>query len=245
MLTKGVASTAAARSWPAPWPASTRRCGTSPARLRRARAPAARRPGPGPDPDVRLGGRRRAQRGRRDADQRAGRGRLHRGQDERQPAGSSPIASVGRDRRRRRARGRRPRGPRRPTATSPSTSTAASASPTPAGWRRCWSRTGRSSLEEPVVPGEHAPAARGRVRHDDRRSPPVSGSTAGRNSCPSLQAGIAVAQPDLSHAGGISEVRRIASLAETYERPARPALPARARSRSPPACRWASRRPTS
>lgn len=34
---------------------------------------------------------------------------------------------------------------------------------------------------------------------------------------PVLQAGIAVAQPDLSHAGGISEVRRIAALAETYD----------------------------
>nr|WP_202897341.1 galactonate dehydratase [Actinopolymorpha pittospori] len=30
-------------------------------------------------------------------------------------------------------------------------------------------------------------------------------------------AGIAIAQPDLSHAGGISEVRRIASMAETYD----------------------------
>ena len=34
---------------------------------------------------------------------------------------------------------------------------------------------------------------------------------------PVLKAGIAVAQPDLSHAGGISEVRRIASLAEIYD----------------------------
>jgi len=33
---------------------------------------------------------------------------------------------------------------------------------------------------------------------------------------PALQAGIAVAQPDLSHAGGISELRRIGSLAEIY-----------------------------
>lgn len=33
---------------------------------------------------------------------------------------------------------------------------------------------------------------------------------------PVLQAGVSVVQPDLSHAGGISEVRRIASLAETY-----------------------------
>ncbi|GAB3441442.1 galactonate dehydratase [Streptomonospora sediminis] len=34
---------------------------------------------------------------------------------------------------------------------------------------------------------------------------------------PALQAGIAVAQPDLAHAGGVSEVRRIAALAETYD----------------------------
>jgi len=33
---------------------------------------------------------------------------------------------------------------------------------------------------------------------------------------PVLQAGISVVQPDLSHAGGISEVRRIASLAEVF-----------------------------
>lgn len=33
---------------------------------------------------------------------------------------------------------------------------------------------------------------------------------------PALQAGVSVVQPDLSHAGGISEVRRIAALAETY-----------------------------
>jgi galactonate dehydratase len=34
---------------------------------------------------------------------------------------------------------------------------------------------------------------------------------------PALAAGIAVAQPDISHAGGISEVRRIAAQAETYD----------------------------
>lgn len=34
---------------------------------------------------------------------------------------------------------------------------------------------------------------------------------------PVLQAGIAVAQPDLSHAGGITEVRKIACLAEVYD----------------------------
>jgi len=32
-----------------------------------------------------------------------------------------------------------------------------------------------------------------------------------------LSTGIAVAQPDLSHAGGISEVRRIAAMAEAYD----------------------------
>ena len=34
---------------------------------------------------------------------------------------------------------------------------------------------------------------------------------------PVFQAGIAVAQPDLSHAGGITEVRKIASLAEVFD----------------------------
>ena len=34
---------------------------------------------------------------------------------------------------------------------------------------------------------------------------------------PALAAGVAVVQPDLSHAGGISEVRRIAALAEAYD----------------------------
>lgn len=34
---------------------------------------------------------------------------------------------------------------------------------------------------------------------------------------PVLQAGVAVVQPDLSHAGGITEVRKIAALAETFD----------------------------
>lgn len=42
---------------------------------------------------------------------------------------------------------------------------------------------------------------------------------------PALQAGIAVVQPDLSHAGGISEVRRIAALAETWDVPLAPHCP--------------------
>ena len=33
---------------------------------------------------------------------------------------------------------------------------------------------------------------------------------------PAFESGIAIAQPDVSHAGGISEVRRIAAMAEVY-----------------------------
>ena len=61
---------------------------------------------------------------------------------------------------------------------------------------------------------------------------------------PVLQAGIAVAQPDLSHAGGISEVPASPlwprSMTCSWRRTAR-----WARWPWPPACRWASRRRTS
>jgi len=42
---------------------------------------------------------------------------------------------------------------------------------------------------------------------------------------PVLVSGVAVVQPDLSHAGGISEVRRIASLAETFDAGVAPHCP--------------------
>jgi galactonate dehydratase len=42
---------------------------------------------------------------------------------------------------------------------------------------------------------------------------------------PALQAGVAVIQPDLSHAGGISESRRIAALAEMFDVPVAPHCP--------------------
>ena len=45
---------------------------------------------------------------------------------------------------------------------------------------------------------------------------------------PALDAGVAVVQPDPSHAGGISELRRIAALAEIYGASHRPALSTRA-----------------
>ena len=71
-------------------------------------------------------------------------------------------------------------------------------------------------IEEPVAPensyliGEFArsttiPVATGERLYNRQEFLPV------------LQAGIAIAQPDLSHAGGISEVRRIAALAEVFD----------------------------
>lgn len=71
-------------------------------------------------------------------------------------------------------------------------------------------------LEEPVVPENS------HLIGELARSTSIPVSTGERlysrqEFLPVLQAGIAVAQPDLSHAGGISEVRRIASLAEVFD----------------------------
>ncbi|HEV7167988.1 MAG TPA: galactonate dehydratase [Micrococcaceae bacterium] len=71
-------------------------------------------------------------------------------------------------------------------------------------------------LEEPVVPenshlirqltaATSIPVATGERLYNRQEFLPV------------LQSGIAVAQPDLSHAGGITEVRKIASLAEIFD----------------------------
>lgn len=95
-------------------------------------------------------------------------------------------------------------------------------------------------VEEPVLP-EHSHQLAGLVA-----SSPVPLATGERlygraEFLPALTAGIAVAQPDLSHAGGISEVHRIAS----SRRPTAPSSPRTApsarspwrrvsRSRSPP-----------
>jgi len=70
-------------------------------------------------------------------------------------------------------------------------------------------------VEEPVLP-EH-----NHHLHDLVMASPVPIATGERlfarhEFLGPLQAGVAVVQPDLSHAGGISEVRRIAALAETY-----------------------------
>ncbi|UGQ09245.1 galactonate dehydratase [Yinghuangia sp. ASG 101] len=71
-------------------------------------------------------------------------------------------------------------------------------------------------VEEPVTP-EHTHLLR-----DVVAASPVPIATGERlysrwDFLPALQAGIAVAQPDPSHAGGISELRRIAALAETFD----------------------------
>jgi galactonate dehydratase len=71
-------------------------------------------------------------------------------------------------------------------------------------------------LEEPVVP-ENSHLIGEFVR--STTTPVATGERlySRQEFLPVLQAGIAVAQPDLSHAGGITEVRKIAALAEVYD----------------------------
>ncbi|MER5335778.1 galactonate dehydratase [Micromonospora sp. NPDC002717] len=71
-------------------------------------------------------------------------------------------------------------------------------------------------LEEPVVP-ENSHLIGEFVR--STTTPVSTGERlySRQEFLPVLQAGIAVAQPDLSHAGGITEVRKIAALAEVYD----------------------------
>ena len=70
-------------------------------------------------------------------------------------------------------------------------------------------------VEEPVLPehGHVLPAVVARARCRWRSA---SASSAARASFRCLRPGVAVVQPDLSHAGGITEVVRIASLADTF-----------------------------
>jgi galactonate dehydratase len=72
-------------------------------------------------------------------------------------------------------------------------------------------------IEEPVLP-EHS-VHRLRDVVSSTTIPVATGERLyGRaDFLPVLQTGIAVAQPDVSHAGGISECRRIAALAETFD----------------------------
>lgn len=71
-------------------------------------------------------------------------------------------------------------------------------------------------LEEPVAPENS------HVIGDLVRSTTIPVATGERlysrqEFLPVIQGGVAIVQPDLSHAGGISEVRRIAALAEAYD----------------------------
>ncbi len=79
-------------------------------------------------------------------------------------------------------------------------------------------------IEEPVVPENS------HVLGDMVRSTTIPIATGERlynrqEFLPVLQAGVAIMQPDLSHAGGISEVRRIAALAETFDSSIAPHCP--------------------
>ena len=79
-------------------------------------------------------------------------------------------------------------------------------------------------LEEPVTPENSHLIA----QFVQSTTTPVS--TGERLYCrqeflPVLQAGVAVVQPDLSHAGGITEVRKIAALAETFDAALAPHCP--------------------
>lgn len=79
-------------------------------------------------------------------------------------------------------------------------------------------------VEEPVVP-ENSHLLAGLAE-----SSPVPIATGERlysrqEFLPVLQSGVSVVQPDLSHAGGISEVRRIASLAEVFDAQLAPHCP--------------------
>jgi galactonate dehydratase len=72
-------------------------------------------------------------------------------------------------------------------------------------------------VEEPVIPEVSADAL-ARVVEVTRLPIAVGERLYSRAEfLPALQAGVAVVQPDVSHAGGISETRRIAALAETFD----------------------------
>jgi len=71
-------------------------------------------------------------------------------------------------------------------------------------------------VEEPVLPEHNHPNLKRLV--ESTTIPIATGERLFSRSdfLPVLQAGVRVVQPDLAHAGGISEVRRIAALAETF-----------------------------
>jgi galactonate dehydratase len=80
-------------------------------------------------------------------------------------------------------------------------------------------------VEEPILPGISGDAL-ARVVSATRLPVAVGERLYSRaDFLPALEAGVAVVQPDVSHAGGISEVRRIAALAELFDVPLAPHCP--------------------
>lgn len=80
-------------------------------------------------------------------------------------------------------------------------------------------------VEEPVLPGNNHAALHRLVAA--AATPVATGERlySRWDFLPVLQAGVAVVQPDVAHAGGISEVRRIAALAETFDAALAPHCP--------------------
>lgn len=80
-------------------------------------------------------------------------------------------------------------------------------------------------VEEPVLPGNNHAALQRLVAA--AATPVATGERlySRWEFLPVLQAGVAVVQPDVAHAGGISEVRRIAALAETFDAALAPHCP--------------------
>ncbi len=115
-----------------------------------------------------------------------------------------------------------PSSPRcaRPSATrstSAWTSTAASLHRWPSRCSRRSSRTGRCSSRSRCWPSRPS-ITRAWPRPPRSRSPPASACTRASSSSACFEGGgIAIVQPDLSHAGGITECHKIAAMAEAYD----------------------------
>ena len=190
---------------------------------------AARRPDPRPDPRLRpcqSGHRRQGHEG--GAECGAGPSQVHRGKKfvEEVAERSKPcaIATV-------------------PASTSPSTSTAQSA-PTASLLIKALEPYQPMFYEEPVQP-QNVDVMAEIARKTTSRSPPASASLPSGASARSWRKRAAmILQPDLCHAGGITEVRLIAGMAEAYYAPIAPHNP-QGPFRWPPASRSPRRSRTS
>ncbi|WP_317451817.1 enolase C-terminal domain-like protein [Microbacterium sp. NIBRBAC000506063] len=180
---------------------------------RRPRARTARRGGARPDPRLRLGRRRRSRGGRRPHLRTAG-GRPDRREDER--LGTHEPERLGRRARRRRRPRRQRAGGARPDRDVAVDCHGRFTLATARRLAPLLEPLHPFFIEEPVVP-ENSHMIERMV--DATTIPIAAGERlySRQEFLPVFQAGIAIAQPDLSHAGGISETRRIAALAETFD----------------------------